>query len=166
MLILKCKGYDWALRQQALNQGRFGQGWVKSGTSPGAQTRWQPPGLAGPSETLISCSTTVYLFRDLSTTSKVSRSRSGETFVEYQFGFLVYLLHRRSIISRCQAENSVIVQSIYCLPYKYLFERHDLLKYFKQNLRAKYTANKLKSLAEILPMSSEALHVRASVWAF
>lgn len=36
MLILKCKGYDQALRQQALNQGRFGQGWVKSGTSPGA----------------------------------------------------------------------------------------------------------------------------------
>lgn len=34
MLILKCKGYDQALRQQALNQDRFGQGWVKGGTSP------------------------------------------------------------------------------------------------------------------------------------
>lgn len=34
MLILKCKGYDRALRQQALNQDRFGQGWVKSERAP------------------------------------------------------------------------------------------------------------------------------------
>lgn len=36
MLILKCEGYDQTLRQQVLNQDRFGQGWVKGETRPGA----------------------------------------------------------------------------------------------------------------------------------
>jgi len=72
------------LWQRALNQGRFesNKGGRKAERAQELSLGGRLRGAAGPSETLISCSTTVYLFRDLSTPSKVPRLRSGQTLVE------------------------------------------------------------------------------------
>jgi hypothetical protein len=80
-----------ALGQWALDQGRCG---LEDGSSPAAQSG--KTRLLRPIETLISCSATVYLFRDLSTTRKVA----GFARARFDFPGCSLLLRRRSISRR------------------------------------------------------------------